>query len=190
MTLPRAEDVLPREADLPGTGWVAIDEGFGADAAGGPTPGELVDCVGPGFPADDEVAGTAATPHYVHPPGRLVHGFGLVVASSEAAARAEEILSGPAFARCLGRSVAADLDASGSDAEVLAVDVEPTRHGHRVRFTGGTADGIRPVLLDVVCVRADRAVGLLWFADTPDPFPAADLDSVLERIRGRSASGG
>src|SRR3546814_3895206 len=69
----RADDVLPREADLPGTGWVAIDEGFGADAAGGPTPGELVDCVGPDFPADDEVAGTAATPHYVHPPGRLVH---------------------------------------------------------------------------------------------------------------------
>lgn len=180
-----ADDVLPRESDLPGTGWVAIDEGFGSDAPAGATPGELIDCVGPGFPADDEIVATAATPHYVRPPGRLVHGFGVATATVEAAERVEAILSGQAFAECLGRSVAADLDASDSDAELLAVDVEGTERGHRVRFIGGTGDGVRPVQLDVVCVRSERAVGLLWFADTPDPFPPADLDAVLGRIRAR-----
>lgn len=181
----RADDVLPAESDLPGTGWIAIDEGFGSDAAAGSTPGELIDCVGPDFPGDHEVVHTAATPHYVRPPGRLVHGFGVLTTTADAADRAEGVLSGRAFAECLGRSVAADLDASGSEAEVLAVDVDETGPGHRVRFTGGTGDGVRPVQLDVVCVRRDRAVGLLWFADTPDPFPADDLAAVVDRISGR-----
>ena len=181
----RTDDVLPREADLPGPGWIAIDEGFGSDAPGGATPGELIDCVGPDFPGDDEVVETAATPHYVRPPVRLIHGFGVRTTTVEAAERAEAVLSGRAFAECLGRSVAADLDASDSDAELLAVDVEPTDRGYRVRFTGGTGEGVRPVQLDVVCIRDGRAVGLLWFADTPDPFPEGDLDAVIERIRSR-----
>lgn len=180
-----ADDVLPRESDLPGSGWVAIDEGFGSDAPGGATPGELIDCVGPDFPGDDEVVETSATPHYVRPPGRLVHGFGVRTATVEAAGRAEAVLSSRDFAECLGRSVAADLDASDSDAELLAVDVERTGRGFRVRFTGGTGEGVRPVQLDVVCIRQERAVGLLWFADTPDPFPDDDLEAVVERIRRR-----
>jgi hypothetical protein len=180
----RADDVLPRESDLPGTGWLAIDEGFGADASQGSTPGELMDCVGPDFP-DDDVVETAATPHYLRPPGRLVHGFGVRTGDVGAAQRAETILSGRDFAECLGRSVAADLDASDSEAEVLAVDVESTERGHRVRFTGGTGEGVRPVQLDVVCIRDGCAVGLLWFADTPDPFPAAAIDSVVDRITAR-----
>lgn len=183
MCAARAADVLPRESDLPGTGWMAIDEGFGsAPGAGG--PGELIDCVGDDFPGDDEIVETAATPHYVRPPGRLLHGFGVLAADLGAAQRAERILAGRTFAECLGRSVAADLDASDSAAELLAVDVEDTARGHRVRFTGGTEDGVRPVQLDVVCVRDGRAVGLLWFADTPDPFPAADIAAVVEAILG------
>lgn len=181
----RVDDVLPHEADLPGTGWLAIDDGFGSDDPAGATPGELIDCVGPDFPAGDEVVATAATPHYVRPPGRLVHGFGVATTTDDAARRAQAILSGREFAECLGRSVAADLAASESEAELLAVDIEPTDDGHRVRFTGGTGDGVRPVQLDVVCLRIERAVGLLWFADTPEPFPAADLAAVVERIRRR-----
>lgn len=185
MTAPSVHDVLPRESDLPGTGWLAIDEGFGSDDPAGTTPGELIDCVGPDFPGDDEVVATAATPHYVRPPGRLVHGFGVRTTTVEAAERAHAVLSGRDFAECLGRSVAADLDASDSDAELLAVDVERTGRGYRVRFTGGTGEGVRPVQLDVVCISSDRSVGLLWFADTPDPFPGDDLDAVIERIRSR-----
>lgn len=181
----RADDVLPQESDLPGTGWLAIDDGFGSDAPEGGTPGELIDCVGPDFPRDDEVVETAATPHYLRPPGRLVHGFGVCATTLEAAGRAEAVLSGRDFAECLGRSVAADLDASESEAELLAVDVELTDRGHRVRFTGGTGAGVRPVQLDVVCLRDGRAVGLLWFADTPDPFPAGDIDEVVDRILSR-----
>ena len=55
MTDPRAAAVLPRESDLPGTGWLAIDEGVGSDAPPGSTPGELLDCVGPDFPEDEAV---------------------------------------------------------------------------------------------------------------------------------------
>lgn len=179
-----AEDVLPRECDLPGTSWLAIDEGFGSDAPAANRPGELIDCVGPEFPEDDVIA-TAATPHYLRPPGRLVHGFAVTTSTLVAALAAESILSGLAFAECLGRSVAVDLDASGSEAELLAVDVESTDRGHRVRFTGGTGAGVRPVQLDVVCLRLDTAVGLLWFADTPNPFPAGGIEHVVGRILAR-----
>ncbi len=184
MTDQRAAAVLPRESDLPGTGWLAIDEGVGSDAPPGSTPGELLDCVGPDFP-EDEVIGTAGTPHFLRPPGRLVHGFAVTTRTVEAAEQAERILSSRPFAECLGRSVAADFDASDSEAELLAVDLEPIERGHRVRFTGGTGDGVRPVQLDVVCIRKDTAVGLLWFADTPDPFPADELDGVVARILAR-----
>lgn len=179
-----AGDVLPRDADLPGTGWLAIDEGFGTGPGEG-GPGELIDCVGPDFPGDDEILETAGTPHYVRPPGRLLHAVGVLADSDHAADRAETVLSSRDFAQCLGRSVALDLSDPDLEAEVVDVDVEGAPLGHRVRFTGASPAGVRPVLLDVVCLRRDRAVGLLWFADTPEPFPAADVAAVVARIRRR-----
>jgi len=182
----RAADVLPAERDLPGTGWLAIDEGFGSGEDGdGWSPGELLDCVGDEFPTDDEIVETAATPHYVRPPGRLLHGFAVVCATDDAADRAVEVLDSWRFAECLGRSVAADLADPSVTAELLQIDVDATEQGHRVRFTGGTVEGLRVVHLEVVCIRDERAVGLLWFADTPDPFPIADVDAVVERIYAR-----
>jgi hypothetical protein len=182
----RAADVLPGEGDLPGDGWLAIEEGFGTSAGEeGFHPGELIDCVGDDFPGDDEILETAATPHYVRPPGRLLHGFAVLCGTEDAAERAVRVLDGRAFADCLGRSVAADLADPDLEAELLEVDVDVTEQGHRVRFTGGTSEGLRVVHLDVVCIRDDRAVALLWFADTPDPFPSADVDSVVERIYAR-----
>lgn len=183
--MPSAADVLPTDADLPGTGWLAVDEGF-SSSGGASGVAEAYDCVGPDFPGGDEVVDTAASPHYLHPPGRLVHGFALLAATDAAAGRAEDALVSSDFAECLGRSVAADLTASDTEAELLAVDVEPTDRGYRVRFTGGTGAGVRPVQLDVVCVRLDRAVGLLWFADTPGPFDDAEIGTVLGRIRRRA----
>lgn len=185
--LRHATDVLPADADLPGTGWLAIDEGF-ESLGDGVGAAEAHDCVGPDFPAGDEVVDTAASAHYLQPPGRLVHGFALLAAADDGALRAERTLSSPVFAQCLGRSVAADLTAAETEAELLAVDVEATGRGHRVRFTGGTATGVRPVQLDVVCLRIERAVGLLWFADTPGPFDPDDVDLVLDAIRRRSGN--
>lgn len=184
----RLSTVLPAEDDLPGAGWLAIDDGFGRDPDGPSGAGELIDCVGPDFPAGEEVVTTGGTPHWVRPPGRLLHAMGVVTSGADAADRAERILAGADFAACLGRSVATDLaDDPDSEAELLAVDTEPTARGHRVRFTGGTSAGVRPVQLDVVCVRHDAAVGLLWFADTPGPFPADDVDAVLAAIARRRA---
>lgn len=179
-----ATDVLPGEPDLPGTGWLAIDEGFGAGPGEG-GPGEVLDCVGPDFPADDEIVESAGTPHYVRPPGRLLHGVGFLAASEAAADRAQAVLSGRAFAECLGRSVALDLSDPDLEAELVEVDVADAPFGSRVRFTGASPAGVRPVFLDVVCLRRGRAVGLLWFADTPEPFPADDLAGVVARIRAR-----
>jgi hypothetical protein len=186
MTARRAVDVLPGERDLPGAGWLAIDEGFGPTRADPDlSPGELIDCVGDGFPDDDEIVESAATPHYVRQPGRLLHGFSVLCASDVAADRAVAVLDSWRFADCLGRSVAADLADPSFEAELLEVDVDATEHGHRVRFTGGTIEGVRVVHLDVVCIRDERAVGVLWFADTPDPFPTEDIDAVVERIYAR-----
>ena len=109
----------------------------------------------------------------------------LDVLPRDAARRAVEVLDSWRFAECLGRSVAADLADPAIEAELLQVDVDVTEQGHRVRFTGGTIEGVRVVHLDVVCIRDDDAVGLLWFADTPDPFPTEDVDSVVERIYAR-----
>lgn len=179
-----ATDVLPREADLPGRGWMAIDEGFGAGPGEG-GPGELIDCVGPEFPRDDEIVESAGTPHYLRPPGRLLHAVGVLAGTDDAADRAQAILSSRAFAECLGRSVALDLADPDLDAELIEVDVQDAPLGPRVRFTGASPAGVRPVHLDVVCLRRGRAVGLLWFADTPAPFPADDLAGVVARIRAR-----
>ncbi len=178
--------VLPEEGDLPGRGWLAVDDGFEDLAGGTAGVGEAIDCVGPRFPEGDEVAATAATPHWIRSPGTLLHAFALSAATGEAADRAEAALSSTAFATCLGRSVAADLDADADGGpELLAVDVTATDEGHRVAFVGSAGDGVRPVTLDVVCVRRGTAVGLLWFADTPGPFDEDARRHVLDRIAHR-----
>lgn len=180
--------LVPTEADLPGDGWVTIGETFGG------TPGssgavELFDCVGPDFP-DGEVDETASSAHFVRLPRTLVHGLAVSFVTSSAADRAETILTGASFAECLGRSVAADLDAQPIESELLAIDVSATGAVHHVQFTGGDGHGVRPVHLDIVVVRRDAVVGLLWFGDTPAPFDPVERDLVVERVRLRRESPG
>ena len=180
-----AEHITPVDADLPGTGWMAIDEGF-ASATDLGAAAELLDCVGPDFPEDDVVS-TAASPHFVHLPRRLLHGIGVAFGSERSAIVAEEILRSTPFAECLGRSVAADLDTQPVDSEILAIDVHVSPTGHLVSFTGGDEHGVRPVHLDIAVVRVGPLVGLLWCGDTPEPFPSPDLDHVVARLRDRAA---
>lgn len=180
----RAADVLPRDADLPGGGWLAIDEGF-AGGRGGDGPGALFDCVGSRFP-EDAVVASAASPHFLRPPASLVHGLSAEFETEQDAGVAHEILRSSAFAECLGRSIAADVQSDVTDAELLAVDLAETAHGHRVRFTGGDRRGVRPVNLAVVTLRIRTVVGVLWCGDTPADFPVDDLDHLIARIRARS----
>lgn len=175
-----ALDIIPTDDDLPGTGWVTIGDDLGGAAIEGGAA-ELFDCVGPDFP-DDEVVSTAASAHFVRLPRALVHGLGVSFRDPDAAMDAATILERPEFAECLGRSVAADLDARPIEAELLAIDVTATPSGHRVRFTGGDEHGVRPVHLDIVVVRVAAVVGLLWFGDTPEPFGAEDRDHVVGRV--------
>ena len=175
-----ALDIVPTEADLPGDGWVTIGDDLGGES-GVTGAGDLLDCVGPDFP-EDEVVDTAASAHYVRMPRTLVHGLGVTFTDPMVAMDAELILVQPEFAECLGRSVAADLDAQPIESELLGIDVTATPAGHRVRFTGGDENGVRPVHLDIVVVRVEAAVGLLWFGDTPDPFEPDDRDHVVGRV--------
>lgn len=179
-------DAVPVLGDLPGSGWTAIDEGFASEPGEG-GPGEFFDCVGPAFP-EDAVLATAVSPHFVRAPRSLVHGIGLEMASPDDARVAAGIVAGSPFATCLGRSVAADLSARPVDTELLAVDVEATGAGYRVRFTGGDEHGIRPVYLDIVSLRIGPLIGLLWLGDTPEPFAPADLAHITESVERRLSS--
>jgi hypothetical protein len=179
-----ASVVLPIDADLPGVGWAAIDEGFATWSGEG--PGALFDCVGPEFP-DDAVIEAASSPHFVRPPGALVHGLGVAFAAEVAASAAESILASADFAACLGRSVAADLDAGATGAELLDVRVAATPLGHRATFTGGDEAGVRTVHLDIVVIRIGLAVGVLWCGDTAAPFPEDEARHLLDRVRRRAA---
>ncbi len=146
---------------------------------------ELFDCVGPDFPEAD-VASTSSSPHFVRLPRSLVHGVGVEFVDEPAAERAEGALTCDAFAECLGRSVAADLEAQQLDAELLAVDVTSTTAGRRVRFTSGDEAGVRPVHLDIVVLRRRRVVSVLWFGDTPEPFASDVRTDVVERVLARA----
>lgn len=180
---PGAADAVPADTDLPGPGWVAVDEGFAGnhDSVG---PADLIDCTGPDFP-EQAVAASATSPHFVRSPRSLVHGIGVEFLTADDARLAAQILAGSRFAGCLGRSVAADLEGRPADIELLGIDVEATHDGHRVRFTGGDEGGVRPVHLDVVAVHGGRVAGLLWFGDTPEPFPDDERVHVVSAVRSR-----
>lgn len=181
------EAVVPSIDTLPGgaVAWAEVDEAVVVAGGGGSDVVELLDCVGDDFP-HDEVAATAVSPHFVQLPRRLVHGIGVEFTTTDAADRATAILSARPFAECLGRSVAADFGASGPSAELLAMDVTATGVGQRVSFTGADAHGVRPVHLDLALVRIEASIGLLWFGDTPDPFPEAVVADVVGRILERA----
>jgi len=178
--------LVPALDDLPGAGWSAID-GTLVDVAGGESAAELFDCLGPTFPGDAETVGSATSAHFVRPPRQLVHGVGVRFErwARSAPERAASVLRSAEFAECLGRSVAADLGSRPDDAELLTVDVTDVPSGRRVTFTGVGPAGVVPVHLDIVVVESDGAVSLLWFADTPHPFPALDLAHVVDRLSAR-----
>lgn len=180
---PGAADAVPADADLPGPGWMAVDEGFAASHEGG-SPADLLDCTGPDFP-EHAVVASAISPHFLRSPRSLVHGIGVEFLTADDARLAALILSARPFAGCLGRSVAADLAVQPVDTELLGIDIEATDGGHRVRFTGGDEHGVRPVHLDVVAVHGDRVAGLLWFGDTPQPFPEAERVHVVSAVQRR-----
>jgi hypothetical protein len=174
--------LVPLPGDLPGSGWVPLDEPVSGGTAG---EAELIDCVGPSFPPAGAVVDSAASPHFLRPPHQLVHGLAVVFDDPATAAAAASVLAGADFARCLGRSVAADLVAVAAPAELLAVDLVDTGPGHRVTFTGASPAGVRPVHLDLVTLHAGTAVALLWFGDTPAPFPREVRHAVTAAVEGR-----
>lgn len=179
--------LVPTDEDLPGTGWRTVGEASGPDPITA-DPGAWAGLAG--LPADDDVVDTAASPHFLLAPHRLVHGIAAVLRTPGAADRARTALAGADFARHLGLGLAADLGQGAPETEVLAVDVEPSDVGHRVVFTGVGPAGVVPVHLDVVALGAGLGVSVVWFADAPTAFPAEDRDHVLVRLAHRVGGGG
>lgn len=173
---------VPAEEDLPGSGWLALDELVSGGTQG---EAELIDCVGPEFPGPEETVDSASSPHFVRPNGQLVHGIAVVFKTSDATRRAAAVLRRSAFARCLGQSVVADLIATPDDVEPLAVDSQPEEWGQRLNFTGVSAAGVLPIYLDLVVVDGAKVVSLLFLADTPDPFPPEQRAHVVDRVSTR-----
>ena len=95
---PGAADAVPTDADLPGPGWMAVDEGFAASHEGG-SPADLLDCTGPDFP-EHAVVASAISPHFLRSPRSLVHGIGIEFLTAEDAQLAALILSARPFAGC------------------------------------------------------------------------------------------
>lgn len=174
--------LVPGEGDLPGSGWLALDELVRGGTQG---EAELIDCVGPEFPTADETLDSASSPHFVRAGGQLIHGISVVFTTADATDRAAAVLRRPAFGRCLGESVIADLIASPDDVEPLAADALPMNWGQRLSFTGASAAGVLPIHLDLVVLDVADAVSLLFFADTPDPFPDEERIHVMECISRR-----
>lgn len=182
-------DLLPRRDDLPGDGWRMVG---GPVAGAGDEGTELFDCVGPEFPRDEEVIATGESARFVHPPRKLLYAVSVEFDSPATTARAANILEGEPFARCLGRSVAADLAATPTDAELLEVHVTPvaaTRGtvGNRLSFTAAGEHGVLAVHLDVVVLAVELGVSVLWLGDTDHTFPADERDHVIGKVLDRTA---
>lgn len=176
--------LLPRIGDLPGSSWQELPAPI-HDGDGTAGPGELLDCVGPDFPPADAVRAHASSGYFVRPPAGLVHGLSVVFDDPARCRAAADVLSAPAFAACLARSVAADIAADDRGTEVLAADVTATTDGHRVSFHGATAAGVRAVHLDVTTLVLGRGATVLWFAGSPEPTPDHLRRAVAEAIRRR-----
>ena len=173
---------VPAEEDLPGSGWLALDELVSGGTQG---EAELIDCVGPEFPGPDETLDSASSPHFVRPGGQLVHGIAVVFGTTEAARRAATILRRQKFAQCLGQSVVADLLAAPDDVEPLAVDAHDEQWGQRLSFTGVSDAGVLPIHLDLVVVDHGNVASLLFLADTPEPFPPEQRAHIVDRVSRR-----
>lgn len=173
---------VPAPGDLPGVGWLAIDE---LTTGGGGGEAELIDCVGPDFPAPAETVDSASSPHFVRRNGQLVHGISVVFTSRDAAQRAAAVLRRAAFAECLGQAVVADLLAAPDDVEPLAVDARLEDWGQQLTFTGASAAGVVPIHLDLVVLEGSAAVVLVLLADTPAPFPPDQRTHLLDHLTAR-----
>jgi hypothetical protein len=178
----RADGLVPRADDLPGSGWVSVPV---ADRSGaGP---ERPDWAAVVALDPDEVHETAASPLFVREPHALVHGVAAVLVDEPAGARLRAALAAETFAVALGRDLADDLAGTTSRIEVLDVDVRPGPDGHRVTFAGVGPSGMIPVHLDVVVRGEGAAAVVVWFADAPEPFPDDDRLHVLDAIARRSS---
>ena len=173
--------LVPHLDDLPGSGWRAVDL---PEVARSAPAADVLAAAGGGFPGPEEIEDSASSAHFVRR-RQLVHGLAVLLRSTAVADRAREVLAGPAFARELGMSVAADLSGGGGGPEVLTADVSAEGPPFRVTFTGVGPRGALPVHLEVVVLQADRAVTLLWFADAPEPLPPADRSYVTRRLLDR-----
>lgn len=187
----RADRIVLRAYDLPGVGWEAAQAPESIqDVVDGD---DLLDACLAGFP-DPHVTASAESDRFTRRHA-LAYAVSWVLSSEAAAEIAFATLAHERFASAFVTGMAAEVDAGKGAATLLGHFAAPvggmTAPGrsaaHQARLTAADADGILPIHLDLLALQAERAVTLIILADSPDPLPTADVQTVAERVAARLA---
>lgn len=188
----RAERIVLRASDLPGSGWGAV-----------PTPksteelvegDDLLDACMAGFP-DPDVTASAESDRFTRQHA-LAYSVAWIVSSDAAAEIAFATLAHERFASAFVAGMAAEVDAGQGAATLLGHVAAPVggleslgrAAAHRARLMAADSDGVLPIHLELLALQGERAVTLIILADSPHPMPGADVEMVAKRVAERLAT--
>ena len=198
-----AHRVLPVLDDLWGAPWArAADDDVAVGSAGALAQDA---CLGDAFPERDVLHDAEASFQRVRGDA-LVHAISTVLRDEPSASLAWSLLAAGEFNECFAASVAASVDLDGP-IELLGPVSSPTIDGpaqaagtdvrvatHRARLSAASAEGLRPITLDVAIVGRGRVVLLVWAATGAEP-EAVDgwrdlIDACVRRVATVGAADG
>lgn len=201
-----AAELLLTLDDLPPGPWLElpVDAGpGGGEPAGGAGEALLAACLGDGFP-EAALVEAADSARFVRPAAAMAFSSAFVFDDAATAGAATRQVASPSFAEAFANAVARAPDgaaggpgpggsagARGSgeviDVQVRSVEceVELVRAVHRATITGGDVLGLVPIHVELAVMAAADAMVLVWLADTPDPFPAAERHHALTHVADR-----
>jgi hypothetical protein len=185
----RADRIVLRVLDLPGAGWEAAPAPQSAEEV--VDGDDLLDACLAGFP-DPDVTASAESDRFTRRHA-LAYAVSWVLASEAAAEIAFATLAHERFASAFVTGMAAEVDAGQGSATLLGhvaapvagIEAPGRSAAHQARLTAADADGILPIHLELLALQEERAVTLIILADSPDPMPAPDVQTVAERVAAR-----
>lgn len=185
----RADRIVLRVLDLPGAGWEAAPAPESAEEV--LYGDDLLDACLAGFP-DPDVTASAESDRFTRRHA-LAYAVSWVLASEAAAEIAFATLAHERFASAFVTGMAAEVDAGQGSATLLGhvaapvggIEAPGRSAAHQARLTAADADGILPIHLELLALQEERAVTLIILADSPDPMPAPEVQTVAERVAAR-----
>lgn len=185
----RAQGIVLRSSDLPGTDWDAGPDA--ADVAG--SGDELLDACLAGFP-DPDVTASAESQRFTRGHA-LAYAVAWVLSSEAAAEIAFATLAHERFASAFVAAMAAEVAPVEGAATLLGHVAAPVgglvapgrSAAHQARLTAADAQGILPIHLDLVALQQVRAVTLIILADSPNPMASTEVQAIAGRVAMRLA---